>query len=548
MPEWHAPTPEPLPDLQTLVVRSSVFEVFENRRQREAVESILAEYLGKRRWFGSKGETISSVSFSYAVPLDRRRNNRVVFTEITARIGDRDENYALPLGAVAETVPDPLVHLLAISRIRRVALVGFLTDGFASDDFTLSTLDALRREDRIPLPGGSELQFRKGPTFDALEIPDQPAIRRLSAEQSNSSEIISDLVVLKIVRKVLAGVHPEGEMTRYLTERGFGNTAPLYGDVVRMGADGTPHTVMLLQGFVRNQGDGWGWTLDTIARVTDDHGGHSAHDTADASLDAFDGYVPFIAAVGRRLAELHDILASPTENEAFAPRPASEADRRAWAAGASSQLDGAVAQLERLLAGTQEMPEGDRAMASSIIDRAGAIHDLVDGLALRATSAVATRVHGDFHLGQVLVTGNDAYLIDFEGEPAKSMDERRAHSSPLRDVAGMLRSLDYAAASADMRAEATTALGEERKARLLAAFRDISVSQFRTSYDAVLDASNNPWIAGGDLDPLLDLFLIEKAAYEIRYEASNRPGWLAIPLRGLASIVDRLLPATSSKG
>ncbi len=548
IPEWHAPTPEPLPDLQTLVVRSAVIEAFENQRQREAIESILAEYLGKRRWFGSKGETISSVSFSYAVPLDRRRNNRVVFAEVAVRIGDRIESYALPLGAVAEAVTDPLVHLLAISRIRRVALVGFLTDGFASDDFTIATLDAIRRNERLSLPTGGELQFRKGPTFDTLEIPDQPAIRRLSAEQSNSSEIISDLVVLKIVRKVLAGVHPEGEMTRYLTERGFGNTAPLYGDVVRMAEDGTPHTVLLLQGFVRNQGDGWGWTLDTIARVTDDHGPQSAHESASGATEAFDGYVPFIAAVGRRLAELHNILSSPSDNEAFAARPASDEERRGWASGAVSQLDGAVIQLQRLLSGSSDVTDDDRVTVTGIIERADAIRDLVHRLASRATSALATRVHGDFHLGQVLVTGNDAYLIDFEGEPAKSMEERRAHSSPLRDVAGMLRSLDYAAASADMRAEATTALGEERKAELLAVFREISVSQFRNSYNAVLDASSNPWVSRAEFETLLDLFLIEKAAYEIRYEASNRPAWLAIPLRGLAAIVDRLLPANASKG
>ncbi len=547
MPEWHAPAPEPLPDLQTLVVRASVGEIFENRRQLETLETVLPEYLGKRRWFGSKGEPISSVSFAYAMPLDRRRNNRVAIAEITARLGDRSENYVLPLGAVAETVNDPLVHLLALSRIRRVALVGFLTDGFASDDFTLATLEALRREDRLALPSGGELQFRKGPTFDALEIPDQPAIRRLSAEQSNSSEIIADLLVLKIVRKVLAGVHPEGEMTRYLTERGFGNTAPLYGDVVRVDPSGVPHTVMLLQGFVRNQGDGWGWTLDTIARVTDEHGPQSPEENANIAAEAFDGYVPFVAAVGRRLAELHDILSSPSDQPEFAPRHASEADRLAWAEGAVAQLDGAVTQLTRLVASPDGITDEDRETASSIIARAGAIGDLVRTLARGAESALATRVHGDFHLGQVLVTGSDATLIDFEGEPAKTMDERRAHSSPLRDVAGMLRSLDYAAASADMRAEATTALGIERKSQLLAAFREISVASFRDAYDAILTGSRNPWVSREDFGSLLDLFLIEKAAYEIRYEASNRPAWLAIPLRGLASIVDRLIPTPASE-
>ena len=543
MPEWHASAPEPLPDLQTLVVRSSVGEIFENPRQRDMLQNVLPEYLGKRRWFGSKGERIELARFAYAVALDRRRNNRTVLTEIEVRVGERIEHYVLPLGAVAETVNDPLVHNLALSRIRRVALVGFLTDGFASDDFTLAILDAMRREERYALSSGGELVFRKGPTFDAVELSDQPTIRRLSAEQSNSSEIIDDLIVLKVIRKVLAGVHPEGEITRYLTERGFGNTAPLFGDVVRIGPDGVPHTVILLQGFVRNQGDGWGWTLDYIARVADDHGPQSPEENAIVAAEAFDGYQPFIAAVGRRLAELDDILSSPSDQADFAPRVAGLAEREEWADGAVAQVDGAMVQLARLLEREGPIGDDDRHIATALIARAAPIRDLVRQLAREADGALATRVHGDFHLGQVLVTGSDAYLIDFEGEPAKTMDERRAHSCPLRDVAGMLRSLDYAAASADMRAEATTALGAERKAQLLAAFRDVSVTVFRDSYQAVLAASRNPWVGPTNEAKLLDLFLIEKAAYEIRYEASNRPAWLPIPLRGLAAIVDRLLPA-----
>ena len=541
LPDWHAPNSEPLPELQTFVVRNSVAEIFENGKQLSSLQSVLPEYLNKRRWFASKGEDIDSLSIAYAVPLDRRRNNRVALAEVSARIGDRTENYVLPLGAVAENVTNPLVQQLALSRIRRVALVGFLTDGFASDDFTIALLDLIRREECVSINGG-ELQFRKGPTFDALEIPDPPDIRRLSAEQSNSSQIISDLLVLKIIRKVLAGVHPEGEMTGYLTEQGFNNTAPLFGEVVRIGADGTPHSLILLQGFVRNQGDGWGWTLDYLARVTDDIGMRDAPEGDEAIAEHYEGYLPFATAIGKRLAELHDVLSAPTGNAAFAPRVARRVDLETWADGAIVQLDGAVAALARFLAGdTSTADAATVEMADRTVTRADALRARIRELASHGEGALVTRVHGDFHLGQVLVVGGDAFLIDFEGEPAKSMEERRAHSCPIRDVAGMIRSFDYAASSAEIRARAAPGLGAERQLAALAAFRDIAVTTFRTAYDDVLASSTHPWVSSDAQHTLLDLFLIEKAAYEIRYEVSNRPTWLPIPLGGLDEIATRLL-------
>ena len=536
LPQWHMPPSEPLPELQTLVVRSSIAEIVENARLRGSLESVLPEYLGKRRWFASKGEKIDRISLAYGVALDRRRNNRVILTEVAVRMGDRTENYVLPLGAVAEAVTDPLVHQLALSRIRRVALVGYLTDGFASDDFTIATLDLIRREEKLAIPGG-ELQFRKGPGFDAIEFDEHPEIRRLSAEQSNSSQIIADAGVLKIVRKVLPGVHPEAEVTRYLTARGFANTAPLLGECVRVGEDGVPHTLLLLQGFVRNQGDAWGWTLDYLARAADEP--YTSEERNDGE-DPFEGYRHLAAAIGKRLGELHDVLSSPTDDPDFAPREATREDLERWSDGAVAQLDGAVMALRRVLE-TAELVDTTREMAERTIERAEPLRARIRKLAADGEGALATRVHGDFHLGQVLVSGNDAYLIDFEGEPAKSMEERRAHSCPLRDVAGILRSFDYAAASAEIRANSSISTGASRLEDLFAVFRMVAIATFREAYQQVLDASAHQWVTPRAEPALLDLFLLEKAAYEIRYEAGNRPDWLPIPLRGLDEIANRLL-------
>jgi len=157
-------------------------------------------------------------------------------------------------------------------------------------------------------------------------------------------------------------------------------------------------------------------------------------------------------------------------------------------------------------------------------------------------NAWQTRVHGDFHLGQVLVTHGDATLIDFEGEPAKTMEQRRAKSSPLRDVAGLLRSFDYASATASDGRVAESEAAGTRRAMLAENFRSNASRTFLEAYRAVLQEAPRPWVAPEAERGLLDLFLLEKAAYEVRYEAANRPAWLGIPLGGLVRLMDRLLP------
>jgi maltose alpha-D-glucosyltransferase/alpha-amylase len=348
---------------------------------------------------------------------------------------------------------------------------------------------------------------------------------------------------MKIVRRVCAGVHPESEMTRYLTERGFGNSAPLYGELVRVDPDGTPNTFGLVQGFVRNQGDGWTWTLDFLARSVEEVA-QTGTDQGDEVSDVFVSYDVFAAAIGKRLGELHAILASPTDQPDFAPEEVDEAGAASWAEGAIEQIDGAFG----LLRATQEWPDEATAdLAKWVLDQEIRLKDAAYGLARAGAGSLCTRVHGDFHLGQVLVVQGDAFIIDFEGEPARPMEQRRQKGSPLRDVAGLLRSFDYAAAAAAPgRIPASPQVGE-RRAALLEHFRHASESAFLNAYRAVLHEANPRWVKPSAEAALLDLFLIEKAAYEIRYEAANRPTWLGIPLQGLQRIVERVLqPAEGS--
>ena len=524
------PAPEPLPEYATIVVRRDLAEVLQPTGRAILEREALPAYIQKRRWFGSKGERIGGVRVAYTVQLGEGLRASLL-GEIEVAVGERTEHYVLPLGICRDDhTSGPIAQALALTRIRRGAEVGYLTDAFALDAFTRSTLEAMRAERMLPIAGG-RVQFSKSLLLDDVQLDDDAPIHRLSAEQSNSSLIVGERVVLKVVRKVLAGRHPEAEMTGYLTERGFANIAPLLGEVIRFDESGTPHTIMLAQGFVHNQGDAWSWTLDYVKRVA---GEIAAEDDAAAFEDALGGYLALAAAIGRRLAEMHAMLAAPSDQPDFAPEPVGHAEADLWACGIVEQIDLAEQAVQRMSDWTDETTH---AAAHAFLAIAEELR-VAARQSARSAAGFATqmRVHGDFHLGQVLVTPGDATLIDFEGEPAKSMAQRRAKSSPLRDVAGLLRSFDYAAASALAgRAPGSEQWGE-RQAMLVEQFRQSAGRAFTQAYRAVLHAAPDPWVRPEMEEKLLYLFLLEKAAYEIRYEAANRPAWIGIPLAGIARI------------
>ncbi len=537
LPTWHTPAPEALPEFSTIVIRSGVSEAVTGVTGRRILESeALPAYIPKRRWFGAKGQAIEAISVAYAVPLPGAPD--VLLAEIETRQGGQTDRYVLPIAIAWDggTAP-PLAQQLALARVRLIRRVGLITDAFAVDEFAHAVLANLLARRQIALPQG-ELRFEPTSIADGFEMPEQPEIRRFSAEQSNSSLVIGDLVVLKILRHVSPGIHPEGEMTRYLTEKGFGNTAALVGEVVRVDPDGTPNTLMIVQNFVRNQGDAWTWTLDFLARAVEEIAVTGQQDRPEDEL--FATYTGFATALGQRLGELHAVLAEPSDNPDFAPEVADEAIADEWAESAIEQIRLAFG----LLRERRDWPDAEtEALADRLLQQSDALERAVRDLARQGVGSLRTRIHGDFHLGQVLVVQNDAYIIDFEGEPARPLHQRRMKSSGLRDVAGILRSFDYATAAADA-APATSALSPqaaERHTVLLDQFRDQAERVFLEAYRTTLEAAANPWVQPPAEAPLLDLFLIEKAAYEVRYEVANRPAWLRIPLRGLHDIAARLL-------
>jgi maltose alpha-D-glucosyltransferase/alpha-amylase len=534
LPAWYTAPPEAMPEFATIVVRRDLAEIFAGENLTLIETEVLSRYLPKRRWFADKTEKIGGVKLVYFTALSTNPGFSGL-AELEVQVGSRKENYVLPLGiAWEEAGSPPLAQQLALARVRRGRRLGFLTDAFALDSLANATMAALK-SGRVIDQAGNRIEFRGTSRMAELDLVKLPEIRRLSAEQSNSSMVIGDAVVLKVVRHVSAGIHPEGEMTRVLTERGFANTAPLYGEVVRVSEDGTPHTLMLAQGFLRNQGDGWGWTLDFLDRLVDELAvtGKLGQDEA----EMFASYNSFAAAIGRRLGELHATLAEPTDDPDFSPEPADPATLKEWATASVRQLEAAGAVLRR----EREWPDAETAaLVASVLEMMEELEGALQRPPAQSIAALKTRLHGDFHLGQILVVQGDAFIIDFEGEPARPMAQRRMKGCALRDVAGLLRSLDYAAAASSDRV-AASAQTEERRAALLQQFRDESSRAFLAAYRTVPGNADPAWVDAAAMDGLLNLFLVEKAAYEICYEASNRPTWLNIPLRGLHTIATRIL-------
>jgi maltose alpha-D-glucosyltransferase/alpha-amylase len=548
-PSWHTQTSEQMPEFATLVLRDREgYQIMEGSRKSLELE-VLPAYLARRRWFASKDRVLESARVVYAAPLAGIRGD-LYFTEIEAVVGGVAERYALPVKLVWEENMSQLEQQLAMAGVRRGSAVGKMTDAFASPAFALAMIEHWRNRSVLKIGATGEMVFRTEPGLDAITLSEQPPIFWLSAEQSNSSLIVESKLVLKVVRRILPGIHPEAEMTRHLTARGYRNIGALMGEMVRIGEGGTPYTIAILQANIPNQGNAWEWTLNYLNGTLDNAA--LTGETVDSYEEELAGYGALAAVIGTRVAELHAVLAAPSDDAAFAPQTMDAAAVKVRAEEVREML---VKALDALAQPREWADPAVRQLAEGLVARREDLLDTIGRLADFGVGDKQIRIHGDFHLGQVLVAQSDAYLIDFEGEPARSVEARRKKSSPMRDVAGLLRSFDYATASLDKpddpskpQADSATASAvpaaqtvRQRRMELLQRFGSSASRAFLDAYFATARSAEHPWLNPQTEGAALDLALLEKAAYEIVYEAANRPTWIGIPVRGLHELASRLL-------
>jgi maltose alpha-D-glucosyltransferase/alpha-amylase len=360
--------------------------------------------------------------------------------------------------------------------------------------------------------------------------------------------MLGDRMVLKGYRRLQGGVNPEIEMGRFLTEKaGFGNIASVLGTLEYRPAEGSPIALCVLQQYIENQGSGWNYTVEYLGRFLDANLATRSHEAGAVETSSTPSgpqpaepsgpHAPFLALIGtlgRRTGELHAALAAATGTPDFDPEPIGAEDWGAWLDKARQDIGQTLQMLEHR---RSELPERIRGDVDALLARQNELRSRVEALASRGVQACKSRYHGDYHLGQVLLSAHDFVIVDFEGEPSRPVAERRAKHSPLRDVAGMLRSFSYAAELALEEATAERPDDRQRVAPLIASWRRESEAAFMAAYrEAARGSATYPQQAE-DAQRLIELFLIEKALYEVRYELDMRPQWLRIPIAGLLELL-----------
>ena len=514
---------------------SMIWTQFQNELQRA-----LPDFLKAHRWFGGKARNIRSVEIADAIALPHpAASAAILFIQVNYSEGPA-ETYTVPLLEEVNTQSKE-----SPSDNTRILIRGadgaehIFFDALASQEILQILFDAIRESRRLQGHAGELVGVPTGalePLRTAAQGKLQPSL--MKAEQSNTSALYGKAFVLKLFRHLEAGISPDFEIGRFLSEKaGFPNIPPMAGALEYRKSHGEPAAIALLQGFVANQGDAWEHTLKALSAYYDRVASIAATSSPERSgTELLGNYAAEAALLGQRTAELHAALASDRGDPDFAPEPTSPGYQRAVSDSMAPAVDEILEMLRQRF---NDLPEHARPVADRVLSAKAALKDRFRSFADRKLTAPRTRIHGDFHLGQVLFTGGDFIFIDFEGEPARSLAERREKHSPLRDVAGMVRSFHYAVYGALFK---RTEAGDAKAAALVtfanAWYRAVCDEYLRAYYAYASRADCLP-VDPDERQFLLNFWLLGKAVYELKYELNHRLDWVAIPLEGIDALVGR---------
>jgi maltose alpha-D-glucosyltransferase/alpha-amylase len=525
-------------------------------KAKAVLEEILPKYLKMRRWFKGKARKIRSARVLEVIPMPNfSATAHITLVQVDYKEGD-PEIYLLPIAAAVEDHADHVLKESSHSVIARYQLVnkdeeGILYDPLIEKDVCDELLEAITRRRRLKGTKG-ELVAKQTRVFrsilNAREGPLESSL--IKAEQSNTSVVFKDRFILKLFRCIEEGINPDLEIGHFLTERGFQHIPPVAGALEYRQDRRAPMTLGVLHGFVSNQGDAWEYTQDILAHYFEYVLARRAglQDTSVPEMHLLDlveqdfdplasemigAYLESARLLGQRTAELHIALASDPDDHDFAPESFSTLYQRSLY---QSMLNLTKHVFELLRRSVDNLPLAVREDAQKILGHESDVIKHFRTILNRKISAVRIRCHGDYHLGQVLYTGKDFVIIDFEGEPAHPLSERRLKRSPLRDIAGMMRSFHYAAYAA-LFSQRDSGIVREEDLSYLETWANLWYfwvgAAFLKSYlpaaaQALIVPQNRD-----ELQVLLDVYLLEKAVYELGYELNNRPDWLKIPLQGI---------------
>ncbi len=537
-PKWYNPYVTPLPEFRTFVLARGWASVVEGDNAIGLWTKVLPDFLPNQRWFAAKGTRIVSVHLADSGEMVAGRDSFLLSCLDVELASGVKQRYFLPLAIAWETATDdPLSQLQAytIARARVGGRIGAMHDAMASPPFSQRVVRGILKNEEIETVYRGRMIFKRTHALEEMGVPEELEVERLGREQSNTSVMINDTMIFKAFRRLQTGIHPEIEIGRFLTDvAGYKNTPPLLGSIEMVGADGTPTALGVLQSLIRNQGDGWDFTLDYLERVL----GQLEFLPAGLEVEFEELHAVYLAlaeTLGRRVAELHRAFAMEVDDPAFRPEPVSADDLAGWDEQVREQAAAAEEAMQRALA-AGKLNEDGRYMVQSLLGRWEQIGRAIDVFLPGAVEELKTRLHGDLHLGQVIVVRDDFFILDFEGEPLKTMEQRRNKQSPLRDVAGMIRSFDYAAHTALLQ----RSVRPEKEEELRSTVRDWEervIERFIGSYRTAVAGCRSIPPDDATFNALVNLFTLEKALYEIVYEATNRPDWLSIPVQGVQRVL-----------
>ncbi|MGH8501439.1 MAG: maltose alpha-D-glucosyltransferase [Gammaproteobacteria bacterium] len=498
------------------------------RARDQLLRKALPAFVADQRWFAAKGDPIERIEFVDQTILNEPNCLLALFRITTA--SGVSHNYFIPLSLIWEQDDGRVNGLLpyTITRVRQQARTGIIVDAFADGAVSKALVEAIGAGREIRLDNGV---MRCAPTLMFGQIAGesiaQSAASSPGAEGSNTTVVIGERMFLKGYRRLQPGLNPELEIGRFLTERSrFANAVPVAGGIEYQPDQGEGMTLAILQSHVANQGSGWAYTLDYLRRFLEDVGTSAV----DVSRAAHDSYLELMRILGQRTGELHVALAATTGDADFDPEPIAREDIETWVAQIADEAN----QTLELLAQSDNRDDPGVRM---LLDARQALVERIRACARTDINGLKTRYHGDYHLGQVLLAHNDFVIIDFEGEPARTLAERRIKHTPLKDVAGMLRSFNYAAYAALFGATEEQPPDFTQLEPRAQEWEGLTAQAFVAGYeDAARDCPAYPRDPD-DARRLIELFTLEKALYEVRYELANRPKWLAIPVKGLLAML-----------
>jgi maltose alpha-D-glucosyltransferase/alpha-amylase len=517
-------------EFETLVLPDGLRSLLQGRSRSVLERDVLPAFLAGRRWFAERGNTSTAAHVVDAIPLVAG-DSGVGLALIEAKGKKEAANYLLPLTIKWTRFESSPPNPNALAAVRRGSREGTLLDATAEPSFVSFVMQNLQAAQTIEA-GARRFEFRptnKLPAGGPIAIED---VRIVDTEQSNTTVLVGSDYVVKLFRRIVPGINPEIEVGRFLTDTvPFANTPPLLG-AVEVAENGERSAVAVVHGFVQNQGDAWTVTGAYLDRFVEEQR-LLAVETAGRS-DEQTAYVRRMEQVGRRVAELQLALASRDDLADFAPEPIAPGDVRNWSEGILQRANRVLEELSRRRG---DFTESDGDLIESLLSHRDRLPTRLRELLPEKLDALKIRHHGDFHLGQMLVVKDDVFIIDFEGEPRRNIEDRRRKAPAARDVAGLIRSIDYSATAALERALKSAPDEQGKIARALDGWRERSADAFLSAYRQSLHATGLWPSSQQEASRLLDFFLLEKAFYEIEYELAHRPDWLRVPLAGTLQIL-----------